>query len=132
MEKKILDFDMDGVLLSTNKSVSAMPQPFDIDQYLQEIGRVELISPEQEQELAERIRQGDHSAVISLTRANLRFVVALVRQYTGKGVSVEELITTGNKALEQAAVRYAQEASSEHFIKYAVPLVREALESTIS
>ena len=109
-----------------------MPQPFDIDQYLQEIGRVELISPEQEQELAERIRQGDNSAATSLARANLRFVVALVRQYTGKGVSVEELITTGNKALEQAAVQYAQEASGEHFIKYAVPLVREALELAIS
>ena len=109
-----------------------MPQPFDIDQYLQEIGRVELISPEQEQELAERIRQGDHSATISLTQANLRFVVALVRQYTGKGVSVEELITTGNKALEQAAVQYAQEASGEHFIKYAVPLVRKTLELAIS
>ena len=108
-----------------------MPQPFDIDQYLQEIGRVELISPEQEQELAERIRQGDHSAAISLTHANLRFVVSLVRQYTGKGVSVEELITTGNKALEQAAVRYAQEASGEPFIKYAVSLVREALEAII-
>ena len=109
-----------------------MPQPFDIDQYLQEIGRVELISPEQEQELAERIRQGDNSAATSLARANLRFVVALVRQYTGKGVSIEELIATGNKALEQAAVQYAQEASSEHFIKYAVPLVREALELAIS
>ena len=59
-------------------------------------------------------------------------MVALVRQYTGKGVSVEELIATGNKALEQAAVRYAQEASGEHFIKYAVPLVREALEVATS
>ena len=109
-----------------------MPQPFDIDQYLQEIGRVELISPEQEQELAERIRQGDNSAATSLARANLRFVAALVRQYTGKGVSVEELIATGNKALEQAAMQFAQEASGEPFIKYAVPLVREALESAIS
>ena len=109
-----------------------MPQPFDIDQYLIEIGREALLTLEQEQELAERIRQGDNSAAISLAQANLRFVVALVRQYTGKGVSVEELIATGNKALEQAAVRYAHEASGEHFIKYAVPLVREALESAIS
>ncbi|MBR4161657.1 MAG: hypothetical protein IKT87_08370 [Bacteroidaceae bacterium] len=109
-----------------------MKQPFDIDQYLIEIGREELLTLEQEQELAELIRQGDNSAAISLARANLRFVVALVRQYTDKGVSVEELIATGNKALEQAAVRYAQEASSEPFIKYAVPLVREALEVAIS
>lgn len=109
-----------------------MKQPFDIDQYLIEIGREELLTLEQEQELAELIRQGDNSAATSLARANLRFVVALVRQYADKGVSVEELIATGNKALEQAAVRYAQEASGEHFIKYAVPLVREALESAIS
>lgn len=109
-----------------------MKQPFDIDQYLIEIGREDLLTLEQEQELAELIRQGDNSAATSLARANLRFVVALVRQYTDKGVSVEELIATGNKALEQAAVRFAQEASGEPFIKYAVPLVREALESAIS
>lgn len=109
-----------------------MPQSFDVDQYLIEIGREELLTLEQEQELAELIRQGDNSAATSLVRANLRFVVALVRQYTDKGVSIEELIATGNKALEQAAMQFDQEASGEHFIKYAVPLVREALELAIS
>lgn len=107
-------------------------QPFDIDRYLVEIGREELLTLEQEQELAELIRQGNCGAATSLARANLRFVVALVKQYTGKGVSVEELIATGNKALEQTAIQYAQEESGDPFIKYAVPLVREALESTIS
>lgn len=82
--------------------------------------------------MAELIRQGDHSAATSLARANLRFVVALVRQYIDKGVSIEELIATGNKALEQAAMQFAQEASGEPFIKYAVPLVREVLELAIS
>ena len=109
-----------------------MNQSFDIDQYLVEIGRVELLNLEQEQELAERIRQGDHSAVQSLTKAKLRFVVSLVVQYTGKGVSIEELITTGNKALEQAAMQYAQAASSVPFIKYATPLVRKALEELMT
>ncbi len=108
-----------------------MNQPFDIDQYLVEIGRVELLTLEQEQELAKRIRQGEHDATLSLSKANLRFVVALVRQYTGKGVSVEELIATGNKALEQATVQYAQEASNAPFIKYATPLVRKALEELV-
>ena len=108
-----------------------MSQPFDIDQYLVEIGREELLALEQEQELAELIRQGDYGAATSLARANLRFVVSLVRQYTGKGVSIEELIATGNKALEQAAMQFAQEESDEPFIKYAVSLVREALEAII-
>ena len=114
------------------KSIITINQPFNIDQYLVEIGREELLTLEQELELAELIRQGDHSAATSLTRANLRFVVALVKQYTGKGVSVEALITTGNKVLEQAAMQYAQEASSEPFIKYAVPLVRKALETVVA
>ena len=73
-----------------------------------EIGREELLTLEQEQELAELIRQGDNSAATSLARANLRFVVALVRQYTDKGVSIEELIATSNKALEQAAMQFAR------------------------
>ena len=64
----------------TDKTMIEMKQPFDIDQYLIEIGREELLTLEQKQELAELIRQGDNSAATSLARANLRFVVALVRQ----------------------------------------------------
>ena len=106
-----------------------MNKPFDIDQYLVEINREELLTLEQEQELIERIRQGDHSAATSLARAKRPFMVSLVAQYKNKGASLEELFATSNKALEQAALQYAQSASTDPFIKYAVPLIRQALEN---
>ena len=67
-----------------------------LDKYLQEIGREELVSPEEEVELAQRIRKGDQEALEKLTRANLRFVVSVAKQYQNQGLSLPDLINEGN------------------------------------
>ncbi len=72
-----------------------------LDKYLQEIGREELVSPEEEVELAQRIRKGDQEALEKLTRANLRFVVSVAKQYQNQGLSLPDLINEGNLGLFQ-------------------------------
>lgn len=74
-----------------------------LDKYLQEIGREELVSPEEEVELAQRIRKGDQRALEKLTRANLRFVVSVAKQYQNQGLSLPDLINEGNLGLIKAA-----------------------------
>ena len=74
-----------------------------LDKYLQEIGREELITVEDEVELAQRIRKGDQSALEKLTRANLRFVVSVAKQYQNQGLSLPDLINEGNLGLIKAA-----------------------------
>ena len=77
-----------------------------LDKYLQEIGREELVSPEEEVELAQRIRKGDQEALEKLTRANLRFVVSVAKQYQNQGLSLPDLINEGNLGLIKAAEKF--------------------------
>ena len=83
-----------------------------LDKYLQEIGREDLISVEEEVELAQRIRNGDQRALDKLTRANLRFVVSVAKQYQNQGLSLPDLINEGNLGLIKAAQKFVKHAVS--------------------
>jgi RNA polymerase primary sigma factor len=97
-----------------------------LDKYLQEIGRVELISADEEVELARRIRQGDRAALERLTKANLRFVVSVSKQYQNQGLSLPDLINEGNLGLIKAAERF-DETRGFKFISYAVWWIRQSI-----
>lgn len=97
-----------------------------LDKYLQEIGRVELISAEEEVELARRIREGDRAALERLTKANLRFVVSVSKQYQNQGLSLPDLINEGNLGLIKAAERF-DETRGFKFISYAVWWIRQSI-----
>ena len=97
-----------------------------LDKYLQEIGREELISATEEVELARRIKQGDHSALEKLTRANLRFVVSVAKQYQNQGLSLPDLINEGNLGLIRAAQKF-DETRGFKFISYAVWWIRQSI-----
>lgn len=90
-----------------------------LDKYLQEIGREDLITVEEEVELAQRIRKGDRVALEKLTRANLRFVVSVAKQYQNQGLSLPDLINEGNLGLIKAAEKF-DETRGFKFISYAV------------
>ena len=90
-----------------------------LDKYLQEIGREDLITVEEEVELAQRIRKGDRAALEKLTRANLRFVVSVAKQYQNQGLSLPDLINEGNLGLIKAAEKF-DETRGFKFISYAV------------
>ena len=94
-----------------------------LDKYLQEIGREELVSPEEEVELAQRIRKGDQVALEKLTKANLRFVVSVAKQYQNQGLSLPDLINEGNLGLIKAAEKF-DETRGFKFISYAVWWIR--------
>ena len=97
-----------------------------LDKYLQEIGRVELISPEDEVVLARKIKSGDDEALKILVKANLRFVVSVAKQYQNQGITLPDLINEGNLGLMKAAQRF-DETRGFKFISYAVWWIRQAI-----
>ena len=104
----------------TNRDVASL------DKYLQDIGREGLITADEEAELARRIKQGDHVALEKLTRANLRFVVSVAKQYQNQGLSLPDLINEGNLGLIKAAQRF-DETRGFKFISYAVWWIRQSI-----
>ncbi|MDP4174861.1 MAG: RNA polymerase sigma factor RpoD/SigA [Bacteroidota bacterium] len=97
-----------------------------LDKYLQEIGKVELLTPDEEIELAVRIKKGDQSALEKLTKANLRFVVSVAKQYQNQGLSLGDLINEGNLGLMKAAKKF-DETKGFKFISYAVWWIRQSI-----
>lgn len=109
----------------TNRSSAAL------DKYLVEIGREELISTDEEVELAQRIHHGDRKALDKLTRANLRFVVSVAKQYQNQGLALNDLIDEGNLGLIKAAKKF-DETRGFKFISYAVWWIRQGILQAIS
>jgi len=102
-----------------------------LEKYLQEIGREELISVEEEVELAQKIRKGDRKALERLTKANLRFVVSVAKQYQNQGLSLPDLINEGNLGLIKAAEKF-DETRGFKFISYAVWWIRQSILQAIA
>ena len=102
-----------------------------LEKYLQEIGKEEMISVEEEVELAQRIRKGDRQALERLTKANLRFVVSVAKQYQNQGLSLADLINEGNVGLIKAAEKF-DETRGFKFISYAVWWIRQSILQAIA
>lgn len=111
--------------LKITKQVTNRDTP-SLDKYLQEIGKVKLITAQEEVELARRIKQGDTVALEQLAKANLRFVVSVAKQYQGQGLSLPDLISEGNLGLIKAASRF-DETRGFKFISYAVWWIRQQI-----
>ena len=111
--------------LKISKQVTNRDTP-SLDKYLTEIGKVKLITAQQEVELAVRIKQGDDNALEELCKANLRFVVSVAKQYQGQGLTLPDLISEGNLGLIKAAKRF-DETRGFKFISYAVWWIRQQI-----
>ena len=98
--------------------------------YLDEIGKGQLLSDEEERQLSERIQQGDQRALSKLVEANLKFVVTIARQYKGRGVDMEDLVSEGNIGLMKAAAKF-EASKGVRFVNYAVVHVRQQMEKAI-
>jgi len=116
--------------LKITKSITARENE-SLEKYLQEIGREEMISPEEEVELAQRIKKGDREALERLTKANLRFVVSVAKQYQNQGLSLPDLINEGNVGLIKAAEKF-DETRGFKFISYAVWWIRQSILQAIA
>ena len=101
-----------------------------LNRYLDEIGKEALLSDEVEKELSQKIQQGDAKALSKLVEANLRFVVTIARQYKGKGIAMEDLVSEGNIGLMKAASKF-DASKGVRFVNYAVVYVRQAIEKFI-
>jgi RNA polymerase primary sigma factor len=108
----------------TNKITSR--ESLALDKYLNDIGKIPMLTPEEEAEMARRIRQGDQDALDKLTRSNLRFVVSVAKQYQNQGLSLSDLINEGNVGLMKAARRF-DETKGFKFISYAVWWIRQSI-----
>jgi len=116
--------------LKISKSITNR-QTVSLDRYLQEIGKVELITAEEEVELAIRIRGGDSIALEKLTKANLRFVVSVAKQYQNQGLTLPDLINEGNLGLIKSAQKF-DETRGFKFISYAVWWIRQSIMQAIA
>ena len=116
--------------LKITKSITSRENE-SLEKYLQEIGREEMISPEEEVELAQRIKKGDREALERLTKANLRFVVSVAKQYQNQGLSLPDLINEGNLGLIKAAEKF-DETRGFKFISYAVWWIRQSILQAIA
>ena len=101
-----------------------------LNRYLDEIGKEELLSNDEERQLAERIAKGDDRALSKLIEANLKFVVTVARQYKGRGVAMEDLVSEGNIGLMKAAAKF-DASKGVRFVNYAVVHIRQAIEKAI-
>lgn len=101
-----------------------------LNRYLDEIGKEQLLTNEEERQLAERIAKGDERALSKLIEANLKFVVTVARQYKGRGVAMEDLVSEGNIGLMKAAAKF-DASKGVRFVNYAVVHIRQAIEKAI-
>ena len=101
-----------------------------LNRYLDEIGKEQLLTDDEERQLAERIAKGDDRALSKLIEANLKFVVTVARQYKGRGVAMEDLVSEGNIGLMKAAAKFDAK-KGVRFVNYAVVHIRQAIEKAI-
>lgn len=116
--------------LKITKSITNRGE-FSLERYLQEIGRVEMLSADEEVQLSQRIKQGDQAALEKLVKANLRFVVSVAKQYQNQGLSLADLINEGNVGLIKAAEKF-DETRGFKFISYAVWWIRQCIMQAIA
>lgn len=116
--------------LKITQSITNRESP-SLEKYLQDIGKEEMVTPQEEVELARRIKQGDQLALDKLTRANLRFVVSVAKQYQNQGMTLSDLINEGNLGLIKAAQRF-DETKGFKFISYAVWWIRQSILQAIA